>query len=313
MNTYPKFTNVAWMLVVTLLWAICFPFIVTGLPDAPPLLFAALRAFLASGILFAVYMVKRVREPYLFNLQDTGQLGLIGLSYTAMGFGGMFLGAGHLSPGLATVLASTQPLIAAAIAAAWLGETLKTKGIAGLFVGFLGVALLSWSGFGNNNAGFLWGIIWVLMGAFGVAIGNILLKKRGGGSIAAPMAVQLLIGGGILLLASAISGEQWDIRWTFRFTGSLLILSALATAAMVFLWFGVLARAPLNQLNVFSFLTPALGLLIGYLFFDERLQLVQILGIIVIIFGIALMHTSDAVLDPTHKAGLSSPIKPLGS
>ena len=82
---------------------------------------------------------------------------------------------------------------------------------------------------------------------------------------------------------------------------------------MVFLWFGLLARAPLNQLNVFSFLTPALGLLIGYLFFDERLQLVQILGIIVIIFGIALMHTSDAVLDPTHKAGLSSPIKPLGS
>ena len=70
---------------------------------------------------------------------------------------------------------------------------------------------------------------------------------------------------------------------------------------MVFLWFGLLARAPLNQLNVFSFLTPAFGLLIGYLFFEERLQLVQILGIIVIISGIALMHASDAVLNPNDK------------
>jgi len=295
MKTQSKAANVAWMVVVVLLWAICFPFIVTGLPDAPPLLFAALRAFLAGGLLFAVHLVQRRREPYPFSPRDLGLLSLIGLSYTAMGFGGMFLAAGHLSPGLATVLASTQPLIAAAIAAAWLGETLKTKGIAGLVIGFLGVTLLSWSGFDNNNAGYLWGITWVLVGAIGIAIGNILLKKRAGGSVAAPMAVQLLIGGGILFLASAVGGEQWEIRWTFRFTGSLLILSALATAAMMYLWFALLARAPLNRLNVFSFLTPALGLLIGFMFFEERLQPVQILGIIVVIVGIAIMQGRGAV------------------
>ena len=112
------------------------------------------------------------------------------------------------------------------------------------------------------------------------------------------MAVQLLIGGGILLLASAIVGEHWDIRWTFRFTGSLLILSALATAAMMFLWFRILARAPLNRLNVFSFLTPAIGLLIGFLYFGEQLQLVQGLGIVIVLCGIALMQTKDAVFEP---------------
>ena len=40
--------TVAGMILVAFLWAICFPFIVVGLPDAPPLLFAALRAFLAG-------------------------------------------------------------------------------------------------------------------------------------------------------------------------------------------------------------------------------------------------------------------------
>jgi drug/metabolite transporter (DMT)-like permease len=48
-------------------------------------------------------------------------------------------------------------------------------------------------------------------------------------------------------------------------------------------------------LNVFSFLTPALGLLIGFIFFEERLQPVQILGIIVVIVGIAMMQGRGAV------------------
>lgn len=298
--------DIAWMVVVSLLWAICFPFIVLGLPDAPPLLFAALRAFIAGTLLFAVCIIQRRRYPYLFNPRNLGQLGLIGLSYTAMGFGGMFLGAGHLSPGLATVLAGTQPLIAAVIAASWLGETLKIKGVAGLVIGFIGVALLSQPGFGEMNNGYLWGITWVMIAALGTATGNILLKREAGGTIAAPMAIQLFIGGGILLLASAMGGERWDVEWTIRFTGSLLILSALATAAMIFIWFGLLARTPLNQLNVFSFLTPAFGLLIGFLFFEERLQLVQILGILVVLCGIALMQRKDAVKNTVEEASRDS-------
>ena len=305
MKHYSAKANAAWMLVVALLWAICFPFITIGLPDAPPLLFAAMRALLAGGLLLGVSMVQQSRGLSLFNLRSLVYLGLIGLFYTAMGFGGMFLGAGHLSPGVATVLASTQPLIAAAIAAGWLGETLKARGIVGLVIGFLGVALLSWPGFSDDNDGYLWGITWVLMAAIGTAIGNILLKKESGGTIAAPMAIQLFIGGTILLLASALVGEGWDVGWTIRFTGSLLILSALATAAMIFLWFGLLARAPLNQLNVFSFLTPVFGLLIGFLFFEERLQLVQVLGILVVLCGIALMQARDAVQNSVQEHKVS--------
>ena len=303
MSMRPIPTDIAWMVIVALLWAICFPFIAIGLPDAPPLLFAALRAFLAGGLLVLVCIALRLQGTYQLNPRSLLHLGLIGLSYTALGFGGMFLGAGHLSPGLATVLAGTQPLIAAAIAAIWLGETLKAKGIAGLVTGFLGVALLSWPGFGGNNDGYLLGVTWVLMAAIGTAIGNIQLKNEAGGSIAAPMAIQLLFGGGILLLASAIAGEHWSVNWTVRFTGSLLILSALATAAMIFLWFGLLARAPLNQLNIFSFLTPVFGLLIGFLFFSERLQLIQALGILIVVCGIALMQGSRAIQVSVAEAG----------
>lgn len=294
MKVSSDLADIALMVLVALLWAICFPFIVIGLPDAPPLLFAALRAFLAAGFLGCVCLLARNREPYQLNVRNVVQLGLIGLLYTAMGFGGMFLGAGKLSPGLATVLAGTQPLIAAVMAAVWLGEILKTQGILGLVTGFLGVALLAWPGYGENNAGYFWGMAWVVLAAVGTAAGNILLKKQAGGSIMIPMVVQLFIGGGVLLVTSAIAGEQWDVRWTLRFSGSLLILSGLATALMIVVWFGLLARSNLNRLNVYSFLTPVFGLFIGFLFFEETLTSVQVLGVLFIFCGIALLQRRDA-------------------
>lgn len=96
--------TMAGMVLVAFLWAICFPFIVVGLPDAPPLLFAALRAFLAGLCLILIAVGKGRRTS--FSPRGFLMLTVIGFSYTGMGLGGMFLGAGKLGPGLATVLAN---------------------------------------------------------------------------------------------------------------------------------------------------------------------------------------------------------------
>jgi drug/metabolite transporter (DMT)-like permease len=286
--------DVAWMTLVALLWAICFPFIVIGLPDAPPLLFAALRALLAGVLLLAWAMCLRSQRPVRLKPADLVSLGFIGLSFTAMGFGGMFLGAGQLSPGLATVLASTQPLIAAVMAAVFLGEVLRIRVVLGLLTGFCGVLVLSVPGLGDGNPGYLSGVAWVMVAAIGTAAGNVWLKRMAGGPALLPMAVQLLIGALLLLLASVLAGETWQVQWTSGFTGSLLALSVLATAWMIVLWYRLLARAPLNRLNVFTFLTPAFGLGIGYLFFDERMSPFQLSGIAVILIGIAVMQLPAA-------------------
>src|SRR5690554_7853030 len=54
------------------------------------------------------------------------------------GFGGMFLGAGKLTSGIATVLANVQPLIAAVLAYWYLKEVLSRRMLAGLLIGFVG-------------------------------------------------------------------------------------------------------------------------------------------------------------------------------
>lgn len=282
--------TVAGMILVAFLWAICFPFIVVGLPDAPPLLFAALRAFLAglSLVLIAIRQGSRVS----YSPRQWMMLTVIGLSYTGMGLGGMFLGAGKLGPGMATVLANSQPLFAAVISVFVIREVITRRMFAGLLIGFVGVVVLAMPEMDYGNSRFI-GAVYVLGGAIGTAIGNVLLKYQAGkDDIFWAMGIQLLIGSAFLVIASVAIGESLVVDWTWSFSTALLVLAIPATALMVVLWYALLASAPLNSLNPFTFLTPAFGLLIGMFAFDETFSLIEIVGMVITVVGLVVLVTT---------------------
>lgn len=66
---------------------------------------------------------------------------VVGLGAKSMGFLGMFHAAEFVSPGLATVIANVQPIIAAVLANVFLGERLKAIGEIGLALGLAGIAI----------------------------------------------------------------------------------------------------------------------------------------------------------------------------
>lgn len=213
----------------------------------------------------------------------------IGFSYTGMGLGGMFLGAGELGPGLATVLANAQPLFAAVLSYFFIREVVSGRLFAGLLIGFIGVVVLAAPDMEVSNSRFI-GSVYILGGAVGTAIGNVLLKYQAGSDdIYWSMGIQLVIGSVFLGFASVILGEGMDINWTWSFATAALMLSIPATALMVVLWYALLASAPLNSLNSFTFLTPAIGVVIGLLWFGETFTVVEITGISITIIGLIIV------------------------
>lgn len=277
------------MVLITFLWAICFPLIEVGLGGAPPLVFAAIRAGLA-GVLVLLLAIGLGR-PWPSGLANLGLITAIGLSFTGLGFGGMFLGGGKISPGVATVLANIQPLIAAVLAMIFLSERLTSRIGTGLLLGFVGVVVMSLPSMsGPDHAAGMQAFIWISLGAVGTAVGNVLLKALAGrADVLMTTGLQLLIGAVALAAGTHALNEDWHIAWTMRFVISLIGLAVFGTALMIALWYYLLARAPLNRLNTFTFLTPVFGLLLGGLFFGERFGLVQALGILVTILGIQLV------------------------
>ena len=105
----------------------------------------------------------------------------VGLGATSLGFLGMFHAAEFVSPGLATVIANTQPLLAAVLAALWLGEKLSIRGGSGLFAGFAGIVLIALPDFlAERNESYAIGVLYIILAAAGVTFSNVMIKSIAG-------------------------------------------------------------------------------------------------------------------------------------
>ncbi len=280
------------MTLVAFLWATCFPLIAAGAGGAPPLVFATMRAALAGTLL--VLLAVGLRRPWPRGSTNLGLIATSGGSFTALGFGGMFLGGGgEISPGAATVIANIQPLFAAILAVLFLSERPTLRIAIGLLLGFCGVVIMSLPDFmGPSGEAGLQAMIFIILGAVGTAVGNVLLKRLAGReSVDMLMAtgLQLLVGAGVLAVAAHVVGHGWIVLWTPRFGLSLISLAVFGTSLVTALWFHLLERAPLNSLNSFTFLTPIFGLLLGWVFFAERFGVVQVAGMVVIVIGVKMI------------------------
>ena len=295
--------DIARLVLVMFLWALCFPLITVGLAFALPLTLAALRAFVAGvGLLLPAIVLRRAWprgwRAWLLLLAT-------GLTITSMGFGGMFLAGGLVSPGLATVLANVQPLIAAVLGFFLLGERLGPRRRVGLSLGFAGILLVALPGFGVNGANSSpAGIGFIMLGAVGVALGNVLLKKLAG-QVDLLMATgwQFVLGGVPLLALAWLWEAPGQVVWSGGFVAVLLALGLVGTAVAFALWFSLLHRSELNRLNTATFLTPAFALILGALFFSESLQWIEVSGIALILAG---------VMWASRQSGLRSRLRRLG-
>ncbi|ASJ73652.1 DMT family transporter [Granulosicoccus antarcticus] len=293
--------------LVMFLWALCFPLINYGLSASPPMTFAALRALIAGAVLLAIAQFQG-RAP-IRTARLWGCVILAGFTATSLGFFGMFYGGGLVAPGLATVIGNTQPLIAALLAWAVLQERLSRSQRYGLITGFAGVVLIggpSLFGTGSQIAG----MSYILIGAVGVAISNIVLTQIAGRvDTLRAMAWQLIIGSMPLALLAYWTETGSAIIWSWPFVATLLTLSVAGTAAAFILWFWLLQHATLSRLNVYTFLTPVFGLVMGAAFFSEKIPPIALIGVVVSIAGIYWVNKTD--VSPPKTLVVAESIQPL--
>ncbi len=276
------------ILLVIILWAICYPLITTGLKAFSPFHFATLRCLLAgASLLIAGIILKRSLIP-----KRATWPGLIvaALTFTTLGFTGMFLAGGRVTPGIATVIANVQPLLAALLGYFFLTEKLTRRTGLVLLIGFTGIVVIAYPSLtGQSENSTVAGIGLVLAGAIGVAIGNVILKSianRVDPLIA--MAWILLLGAIPLAVAASVFESTNTMRWDLTSITNLLVLSIFGTALAFYWWLDVLRRIDLNVLNTYTFLTPVIALFIGMLFYSERLLIIEWFGVAVIVFSIVL-------------------------
>ncbi|KAA2312216.1 DMT family transporter [Pseudooceanicola sediminis] len=284
-----------------LLWAACYPLITVGIKLAPHLSFATLRAVIAG--LALVGLAYLLRRPLPRGAGVWAALCMMGIGATTLGFLGMFHAAEFVSPGIATVIANTQPLLAAGLAGIVLGERLQSVGKAGLFIGFLGIIVIAAPQlFSGGQDSYILGIAYIVLAALGVTVSNVMIKKIAGKTDPLmAMGLQLLIGSVPLAIIAGMTEDPFAIQWCFTFIFVLLALALFGSALVYVLWMSVLTVVPLNQANAFSFLVPIFGLTMGVLFYGEAIGWLKMTGIFLAIIGVVLVTRNGATRDSGEK------------
>ncbi|WP_172145316.1 MULTISPECIES: EamA family transporter [Pseudomonas] len=269
-------------LVVIIVWGLNFVVIKVGLHDMPPMLLGALRFMLAAFP--AILFVKRPQIPlrWLLLYGLTISLGQFAFLFYAMSVG--------MPAGLASLVLQSQAFFTLLFAALFLGERLRMTNLFGLLVAAAGLLLIGLQGDRlMTMAGFA-----LTIGAASMwALGNIVTRKLGKvnlvglvvwGSLVPPLpflALSWLLEGPEVI-ETALRGISLD---------SILVLIYLAFGATILgygLWSRLLSRYPASQVAPFSLLVPVVGLTSSALLLDERLGPLQVLGALLVMFGLLI-------------------------
>jgi probable blue pigment (indigoidine) exporter len=268
------------MLIVTAGWGGCFVAIRYGLPDAPVLWFAALRAMVAGAALLTVGRVLRRPAPPRSTWPAIGVLGLVNVT---IAFAAMFAGTVGITSGVAAVLANAQPLLI--VLPAWLlyHERPHARTLAGLGLGFIGLIVTA------SPGGFGGGALFSLGAATAITAGSLLARRLSAVDVVMLSGWQFLFGGVALAgWAGAVEGAP-GVSWTPRFLAALLFLALIGTALTYLIWFTELQRSPLVSLSAWTMLTPVFGITLGWLLLGDRLSVQQTIGVALVLAALPII------------------------
>jgi len=212
------------------------------------------------------------------------QAGIFILSQTLL-----FIALGMTSAGRAAILFNMQPFFTLLLLPLFVAAERVTRlRWLGTGVAFVGVALVL--GERGTQAASLLGDLLVLVAALGWT-GNIVLNKKMPGEISAvsvifwnALAAVPVFGLLTLLFEPA---EAWHL--TASAVGSLLYLGVVAAGLGFVLIVWLVRTYSASRVNVFVFLSPVFGVLIGWALLGEAVSLLQALGALAVAAGILIV------------------------
>ncbi|MDP9398404.1 MAG: EamA family transporter, partial [Actinomycetota bacterium] len=197
--------------------------------------------------------------------------------------------------GLAALLVAATPLWLVCLRLA-AGDRPRRLSLAGVLLGFVGVALLARPGGGGGNAA-TWGLLMILAASACWALGSFLSARLP--LPADPLVAttyEMLLGGGLQLVLGAavgelrgfdpgaVSGRSWAAWGYLVVVGSLVAFSA-------YVW--LLGNAPISLTATYAYVNPVVAVLLGALLLDEAVTAAIVAGGAVVVAGVALVVTAE--------------------
>lgn len=276
-------TLIAAFFALYFIWGSTYLVIRIGVESWPPMLMAGCRFIIAGAILFAWMLWRGAPLPSLKQCLSAGAIGILLLS---CGNGGVTV-AEHwgVASGVAALAVATVPLFTL-VFGRFFGNRTNALEWAGIALGLFGIVLLN---LGSNLQGSPAGAALIIFAAATWAFGSVWSRRLDlpGGAMAS--AVEMLVGGGVLLLGSFLSGERLEQMPTAAGWGALAYLVVFGSIIAFSAYMYLLANVRPAAATSYAYVNPAVAVMLGVVFAGEHIGLAESLAMAVIISAVVLI------------------------
>lgn len=298
---------------IYLVWGSTYLAISYAVETLPPFLMAGTR-FLVAGS--AMYVWARVRSAPAPARAEWRGAALIGALLLMGGNGGVVWAETRIPSGLAALLVATVPLWMVLIEW-WGGGARPTRRVvAGLIVGFVGLALLIGpADFLGGDAVDLLGTGAVLVGSLSWAFGSVISRR-----VSLPESpllgtgMEMLAGGALLMLAGTVLGEwgRFDAAAASResILGLLYLIGAGSWIGFTaYVW--LLRHVEVSKVATYAYVNPVVAVVLGWAIAGERLTARTLAATVVIVIGVVFI-TAGRRRPPLERAETAPTTARLG-
>jgi drug/metabolite transporter (DMT)-like permease len=175
------------------------------------------------------------------------------------------------------------------------GDRLSARGWCGLLTGLGGVLILLWPK--PEDAARLFqqaGPLWILGSSLFWALGSLVIRyRRQSGSHLASAAFQMIVGGMVTSLLGIGIGEVSQLTpdrltWGAAFSFFYLLVVGSLIGFVSFNW--LLGHVPATMVGTYAYVNPLVAILVGWLLGGEDMTIRILAGLVVILFGVALVR-----------------------
>lgn len=279
------------LLAVYIVWGSTYLGIKIAIETFPPFLMAGIRFVIAGALLYGFVVYKEKKRPRLIEWRDTTVIGVLLL---LGGNGLVVIAEKTIATSIAAIIIATVPLWM--ILFAW-GLKVQSKPskstLIGTLIGFVGVAILM---FPNSTEVFhleMQGLVLSLLAAILWSLGSIYSQRAIlPSSVMLSTAMQMLSGGGVLIVVALFMGEWQQFHManlSLRSIEALLYLILIGSLVGFSAYVWLLKNVSPYLASTYAFVNPLVALALGYFFADEILSSKALIATVLIISAVVMI------------------------
>jgi drug/metabolite transporter (DMT)-like permease len=287
--------------IIYFVWGSTFLAIRVGVRAVPPLVFAAMRFFIAGVLLYLWLLLKGTRSP---TRRQWVSASILALCIFVFDYGLLFWAEQRVPSGIAAVMLATIPVFMALSEIIFLRTQRLTLRLAlALLVGIGGVAVLvsrslSLGEVPIDHAGALA----LVIAAMSWSVASALTRKLDlPESKAMSAAAQMVAGGFFLTVTAAIFGEfrGFHVQAVPRgvwFALAYLILAGSIVGFTAYVW--LIHHESPTKVGTYAYVNPVVAVVIGYFFGGETVGPRTLTGTLLVLVSVIVI-TTTRVRKPT--------------